>query len=131
MPTSPTRRSCGASSRAALLGPETTQAPTHEPPATSEPTAPPWLPPRHQIEAIKALRDRYPYELHHLGTDVFADTLRAEQLAALAVWRALLDAGGYSDPRMELAFSHELRGFADWLHTRDRTIRRTAPETAR
>ncbi|MDW5595927.1 hypothetical protein VSS74_16380 [Conexibacter stalactiti] len=47
--------------------------------------------------------------------DPFVDSLIAEQLAALAHWREQLDDGYHLDPRMELAFGHELRTVATWL----------------
>ncbi|MDW5595106.1 hypothetical protein VSS74_12205 [Conexibacter stalactiti] len=82
-----------------------------------------WLPPSRRAVAIEALRDRYPHELKHLRGDPLADTHIAEQAAALSLWREQIDNGNHADPRMELAFSHELRTFANWLQTNARRHR--------
>lgn len=82
-----------------------------------------WLPPSRRAVAIEALRDRYPHELRHLRADALADPAVAEQLAALTVWREQLDDGTHVDPRMELAFAHELRSLANWLQTNARRTR--------
>lgn len=84
---------------------------------------PPWLPPTARAEAITALRDRYPAELRHLPLDPLRDPVIAEPLAALTVWRDQLDDGAHADPRMEMAFAHELRSFAAWLQTQARRHR--------
>lgn len=80
----------------------------------------PWLPPSARRAAIDALKDRYPYELRETPTDLDADRLAAERLAALTVWRDELDAGFRPDPREELAFAAELSGVARWLEERGR-----------
>jgi hypothetical protein len=82
-----------------------------------------WLPPGRRAVAIEALRDRYPHELRHLRADALTDPAIAEQLAALTVWREQLDDGTHVDPRMELAFAHELRSLANWLQTNARRTR--------
>lgn len=82
-----------------------------------------WLPPTARADAIPALRDRYPAELRHLPADPLRDPAIAEPLAALTVWRDQLDDGAHADPRMEIAFSHELRNFAAWLQTQARRHR--------
>jgi len=84
---------------------------------------PPWLPPAARADAILALRDRYPDELRHLPPDPLHDPIIAEPLAALTVWRDQLDDGTHADPRMEIAFAHELRSFATWLQTQARRHR--------
>jgi hypothetical protein len=84
---------------------------------------PPWLPPATRADAIAALQDRYPAELRHLPADPLRDPIIAEPLAALTVWRDQLDDGAHADPRMELAFAHELRDFAAWLQTQARRHR--------
>jgi lysophospholipase L1-like esterase len=84
---------------------------------------PPWLPPAARADAIAALRDRYPAELRHLPADPLNDPIIAEPLAALTVWRDQLDDGIHADPRMEIAFAHELRSFAAWLQTQARRPR--------
>lgn len=106
----------------------TTPAAQPSPPAPAAPAEPAeadalWLPPSNHSEAIEALRLRYPRELRHLADDLLADQAVAEQLAALAVWRAQLDAGDYGDPRMELAFAHELRSLGGWLQAIARRTR--------
>jgi hypothetical protein len=82
-----------------------------------------WLPPSIRADGMVALRERYPAELRHLPADLSADPLVGEQLAALTVWRERLDDGQHDDPRMELAFAHELRDFGAWLQTRARRNR--------
>jgi len=82
-----------------------------------------WLPPSTRAAGIAALRERYPAELRHLPADPVDDPFVAEQLAALVVWRERLDDGQHDDPRMELAFAHELRDLAAWLQTRARRNR--------
>jgi hypothetical protein len=84
---------------------------------------PAWLPPAARADAITALRDRYPAELRHLPADPLRDPVIAEPLAALTVWRDQLDDGAHADPRMEIAFAHELRSFAAWLQTQARRHR--------
>lgn len=86
-------------------------------------TEPPWLPPATRADAITALRDRYPAELRHLPPDPLRDPIIAEPLAALTVWRDQLDDGAHADPRMEIAFAHELRSFGAWLQTQARRHR--------
>jgi hypothetical protein len=86
-------------------------------------TEPPWLPPAARAAAIAVLQDRYPAELRHLPPDPLHDPVIAEPLAALTVWRDQLDDGAHADPRMELAFAHELRSFAAWLETQARRHR--------
>jgi len=82
-----------------------------------------WLPPAARAAAIVALRNRYPDELRHLPPDPLHDPIIAEPLAALTVWRDQLDDGAHADPRMEIAFAHELRSFAAWLQTQARRHR--------
>ncbi len=84
---------------------------------------PPWLPPSARADAIATLRDRYPDVLRHLPPDPLRDPVIAEPLAALTVWRDQLDDGTHADPRMEIAFAHELRSFAAWLQTQARRHR--------
>jgi hypothetical protein len=81
-----------------------------------------WLPPQRRAAAIEALRQRYPHELRHLRADALADPAAAEQAAALSLLRERIDDGRYDDPRIELAFAHELRAFSRWLqeHRLDR-----------
>lgn len=81
---------------------------------------PPWLPPAARADAIAALQNRYPDELRHLPADPLHDPVIAEPLAALTVWRDQLDDGAHADPRMEIAFAHELRSFAAWLQAQAR-----------
>jgi hypothetical protein len=72
--------------------------------------------------SIEALRARYPRELRHLPAALDADAFIAEQTAAFATWRALLDAAGPdADPREALAFGYELDSFAARLQDRART----------
>jgi hypothetical protein len=84
---------------------------------------PPWLPTAARAEVIAALQDRYPAELRHLPADPLRDPVVAEPLAALTVWRDQLDDGAHADPRMEIAFAHELQSFAAWLQTQARRHR--------
>jgi hypothetical protein len=90
---------------------------------TEQGAEPAWLPPTARADAITALRDRYPAELRHLPADPLHDPIIAEPLAALTVWRDQLDDGAHADPRMEIAFAHELRSFAAWLQTQARRLR--------
>jgi hypothetical protein len=90
---------------------------------TEQGAEPAWLPPTARADAIAALRDRYPDELRHLPPDPLRDPIIAEPLAALTVWRDQLDDGAHADPRMEIAFAHELRSFAAWLQTQARRHR--------
>lgn len=80
----------------------------------------PWLPPSARRAAIEALKDRYPNELRQTPTDLDADRLAGERLAALTVWRDELDAGLRPDPREELAFAADLSAVARWLEERGR-----------
>jgi len=86
-----------------------------------------WLPPEEHLEAIDALRARYPGELRELRstpTDrLLADTLLTEQLAALAHWRKQLDDGDHDDVRMELAFAASLQALAESLRRNPRRLR--------
>lgn len=90
---------------------------------TEQGAEPAWLPPTARAKAITALRNRYPAELRHLPADPLRDRIIAEPLAALTVWRDQLDDGAHADPRMEIAFAHELRSFAAWLQTEARRHR--------
>jgi len=90
---------------------------------TEQRAEPSWLPPTARAGAIAALRDRYPAELRHLPADPLHDAIIAEPLSALTVWRDQLDDGAHADPRMEIAFAHELRSFAAWLQTQARRHR--------
>lgn len=90
---------------------------------TDREAEPQWLPPTARADAIAALRDRYPAELRHLPADPLHEPVIAEPLAALTVWRDQLDDGAHVDPRMEIAFAHELRSFAAWLQTQARRHR--------
>jgi hypothetical protein len=75
--------------------------------------------PAELTDSTDALRARYPHELRHLPTD--PDTYIAEQTAALATWRASLDAArAEANPREVLAFGYELRSFAAFLQDRAR-----------
>lgn len=74
-------------------------------------------------QAINRLRERYPTDLRHAPTDLHADPLVAEQLAALAAWREHLDNATEPNPRELLAFGHELRTTAAWLQDRARRSR--------
>src|SRR6266511_2877973 len=123
----PEARVAGRLLRAALAdqGASLDQAPryrvtTRRPDPVEHDGAAAWLPPSARAAGIAALHERYPAELRHLSADPFADALVAEQLAALSVWRERLDDGQHDDPRMELAFAHELRDIAAWLQTRAR-----------
>jgi hypothetical protein len=64
--------------------------------------------------AILALHARYPRALAKLEHDWYEHPERAETLAALAVWRASIDAAA-EDPREELAFQNALQQLARQL----------------
>jgi len=74
-----------------------------------------WLPPNRRIAAIEQLRARYPHTLRHLRPEALDLLEVAEPVSALSLMREQIDTGRYDDPRIELAFSHELRVFARWL----------------
>ncbi|MDO8184644.1 hypothetical protein Q5424_04765 [Conexibacter sp. JD483] len=118
-----------ATAAARILCTALTAPPAPPCPPASSPAAEPadadalWLPPSNHSDAIGALRGRYPRELRHLTDELLADRAVAEQLAALTVWRAQLDGGEYGDPRMELAFAHELRSLGGWLQAIARRTR--------
>lgn len=76
---------------------------------------PPWLPSdqdpnwaKQMWAAILALHARYPRALAKLEHDWYEHPERAETLAALATWRANIDAAA-EDPREELAFQNALQ----------------------
>jgi hypothetical protein len=64
--------------------------------------------------AIVALHRRYPRALAKLEHDWWEHPERVEMLAALAVWRANIDASA-EDPREELAFHNALQQLARLL----------------
>lgn len=84
-----------------------------------------WLPPDRRIVAIEALRARYPHTLRHLRPEALDLLEVAEPVSALSLMREQIDTGRYDDPRIELAFAHELRLFARWLQEQ-RLDRRSA-----
>lgn len=94
----------------------------------------PWLPPDAHIDAILGLIARYPHDLRDLrqatADDILADTSLAERLSSLACWRAEIDAGTHTDPRTELAWTHELDLLVRWWKATGRRLQRT-PRTAR
>lgn len=82
---------------------------------------PPWLPSeqdpnwaKQMWAAILALHARYPRALAKLEHDWYEHPERAETLAALATWRANIDAAA-EDPREELAFQNALQQLARTL----------------
>jgi hypothetical protein len=94
-------------------------APRTRPPSTA--SGPPWLPVERDPNwaeqtwaAILALHARYPRALAKLEHDWYEHPERAETLAALAVWRASIDAAA-EDPREELAFQNALQQLARTL----------------
>jgi hypothetical protein len=104
-----------ATSRRARLRTRTTA-----PPRTTGPGAE-WIAPEddpawHQNTwgAIVALYERYPRVLAKLEHDWYEHPERVETLAALAVWRANIDASA-EDPREELAFHNALQQLARLL----------------
>lgn len=100
---------------AALDAPPARRAGPRPPGAARRPRAP------QPADAIDALRARYPADLRHAPADLQADPLAAEHLAALAAWRADLDAAGTdANPRETLAFTDELRRTTTWLQDRAR-----------
>ncbi|MHB1810148.1 MAG: hypothetical protein ACYCU0_12780 [Solirubrobacteraceae bacterium] len=88
------------------------------PPATTERATgtPAWLEPLSERErwrreiwaAVSALHVRYPRALSQLRANWWQDRALTETLAALAAWRAQLDAGRHTDPRAELLFHDRL-----------------------
>jgi hypothetical protein len=64
--------------------------------------------------AIVALHGRYPKALGGLQEEWWTDDSQTETLSALATWRTEIDDTG-QDPREELAFQHQLAGFAQLL----------------
>jgi hypothetical protein len=88
-------------------------------------SGPPWLPPDGDKEwgpnmwaAIVALHKRYPGALAKLEHDWHERPERTETLAALAIWRANIDAAA-EDPREELAFHNAIQQLA---RTLDQTL---------
>jgi hypothetical protein len=88
---------------------------------TGHASGPPWLPSEQDPNwaertwaAILALHERYPRALAKLEHDWYEQPERAETLAALAVWRASIDAAA-EDPREELAFQNALQQLARFL----------------
>jgi hypothetical protein len=76
------------------------------------------------VDAIDALRARYPHELRHLPADPSTDNYIAEQTDGLITLRARLDAAGPdADPYEIFRFGHELRGLAAFLQDRARRSR--------
>ena len=82
---------------------------------------PPWLPSEQDPNwadqmwsAVLALHARYPRALAKLEHDWYEHSERAETLAALAIWRASIDAAA-EDPREELAFQNALQQLASTL----------------
>jgi hypothetical protein len=63
---------------------------------------------------IVALHERYPRTLARLEYDWYEHPERVETLAALAVWRATIDASS-EDPREELAFHNAIHQLARTL----------------
>jgi len=100
----------------------TSQRPAGTAPAGLSP--PPWLPPgpdpqweQNTKAAIAALCRRYPDALAKLERDWHKRPERVEVLAALATWRAGIDAAA-EDPREELSFHNALQQLT---RTLDRT----------
>jgi hypothetical protein len=84
-------------------------------PNTPAASGPPWLPsetdphwPENTWGAIIALCRRYPDALAKLEHDWHKRPERVEVLAALATWRASIDAAA-EDPREELSFHNALQ----------------------
>lgn len=73
-----------------------------------------WLPPAGQAAAIEELRVSFPFSLRHLRAEHLDISEVAAAAAALAAWRDEINSE-HEDPRMVLAFVHELRGFSHWL----------------
>ena len=71
--------------------------------------------------AIVALHGRYPRHLQDLKNGWWTDEAQTETLCALAVWRAEIDDTG-QDPREELAFHHQLAGYARTLRAQGGSI---------
>jgi hypothetical protein len=79
--------------------------------------------------AIVALHKRYPRALAKLKHDWHEHPDRAETLAALAVWRANIDAAG-EDPREELAFHNALQQLSRILDQTPPTGRPFKPDAS-
>lgn len=111
-----------------------------ERPTTRRPTAtsgPPWLPAEGDKEwgpnmwaAIVALHKRYPGALAKLEHDWHERRERAETLAALAIWRANIDAAA-EDPREELAFHNAIQQLARILDQTPGVVRPFKPDPKR
>ena len=105
------------------------------PPRASVPGArAPWIAPEADRSwheqmwgAIVALYERYPRPLARLEHDWYKHAERTETLAALAVWRASIDATG-EDPREELAFHTALQQLARTLDQAPGGERRFKPD---
>jgi hypothetical protein len=89
--------------------------------ARSPASGPPWLPSEdapawaeNTWGAITALHRRYPRALAKLEHDWYEHPDRTETLAALATWRASIDAAA-EDPREELAFQNAIQQLARML----------------
>ncbi|MGO8904212.1 MAG: hypothetical protein ACLQMH_01145 [Solirubrobacteraceae bacterium] len=74
--------------------------------------------------AIVALHGRYPRHLQDVKTGWWEDESQTETLCALAVWRADIDNAG-QDPREELAFHHQLAGYAHILRQQGGGVEKT------
>ena len=95
----------------------------------------PWIAPENDSDwhermwgAIVALYERYPRVLARLEHDWYEHAERVETLAALAVWRANIDAVG-EDPREELAFHAALLQLGRILDSAPSSERRFKPDT--
>ncbi len=115
----PVARTAARLIRDGLLSTEAQAAgeqPSSPPPSTPTTSAPGWLEPSSEQErwrrelwaTVCALAERYPGVFSKLIADWWKDRALVEVLAALGVWRAQLDSGQSSDPRVELLFHDRL-----------------------
>jgi hypothetical protein len=74
--------------------------------------------------AIVALHGRYPRHLQNLKDEWWTDEAHTETLCALATWRAEIDDAA-EDPREELAFQHQLTGYAQTLREQGGGVTKT------